>query len=189
MARLPNNPSLLVMYASFMIEARKDGQAARTQLQLAQKASPSTLDNYSIYVAQQLAKKLTRGRTICLHTSEKGSHRQQLGCNYGVKYCLYCSAFVSRQFSAAINVTWQNRCASRPSKLPHPLFEPAADDGLDLLSYVEFQRNYLAAVRMHKAALMAQRGFWNSLLRDTVSFRDLQVCIRGAESYRFDVLV
>jgi hypothetical protein len=35
MARLPNKPSLLVMYASFMIEARKDGQAARTQLQLA----------------------------------------------------------------------------------------------------------------------------------------------------------
>jgi hypothetical protein len=48
-------------------------------------------------------------------------------------------------------------------------------DGLDLLSYVEFQRNYLACVRTHKAALMMQRAFWNCLLRDTISFRDLQV--------------
>jgi hypothetical protein len=58
----------------------------------------------------------------------------------------------------------------------------AVGDGLDLLSFVEFQRNYLAAVRMHKAALMAQRGFWSSLLRDTVSFRDLQVWTRSTAS-------
>ena len=61
MARMPNNPSLLVMYASYMIVARKDGQAARTQLQLAQKANPSILDTYYIYIAQQLAKQLKRG--------------------------------------------------------------------------------------------------------------------------------
>lgn len=67
MARLPSSPSLLVMYASFLIEARKDGQGARTQLQLAQKASPSLLDNYNIYVAQQLSKQLKRGgaRVLC----------------------------------------------------------------------------------------------------------------------------
>lgn len=39
----------------------------------------------------------------------------------------------------------------------------------------QFQRNYLACVRHHKAALMTQRGFWNSLLRDNISFKDLQV--------------
>lgn len=50
----------------------------------------------------------------------------------------------------------------------------ADGDGLDLLSYVEFQRNYMACVRQHKAALLTQRAFWNSLLRDTISFRDLQ---------------
>jgi len=44
------------------------------------------------------------------------------------------------------------------------------------MGYVEFQRNYLACVRSHKQALMAQRAFWNSLLRDNISFRDLQVC-------------
>jgi hypothetical protein len=69
MARMPNNPSLLVMYASFLIEARKDGQASRTQLQLAQKASPSLLDNYTIYVTQQLAKQLKRGERTTVSRS------------------------------------------------------------------------------------------------------------------------
>jgi hypothetical protein len=65
MARMPNNPTLLVMYTSFLIEACKDGQAARTQLQLAQKANPSLLDNFNIYVAQQVAKQLRRGMCSC----------------------------------------------------------------------------------------------------------------------------
>jgi hypothetical protein len=60
-----NNPFLLVTYSNFLIKVRKDGQAARTQMQLAQKADPSLLDNYSIYVAQQLAKAVKRG--IVLH--------------------------------------------------------------------------------------------------------------------------
>eukprot|EP00878_Enallax_costatus_P043846 GHUV01051942.1.p1 GENE.GHUV01051942.1~~GHUV01051942.1.p1 ORF type:complete len:180 (+),score=56.23 GHUV01051942.1:655-1194(+) len=111
MARLPNDPALLVMYASFLIEVRKDGQGARTQLQLLQKASPSLLDNYNIFVAQQLAKQLRRD-----------------------------------------------------------------GDGLDLMGYVEYQRNYRSCVRVHKMALMAQRAFWNTLLRsDKIPFRDMQV--------------
>jgi hypothetical protein len=61
MARMGDNPLLLVMHANFLIEVCKDGQAARTQMQLAQKANPSMLDNYNIYVAQQLAKSLKRG--------------------------------------------------------------------------------------------------------------------------------
>lgn len=51
----------------------------------------------------------------------------------------------------------------------------AAGGGLDLLSNVEFQRNYLACVRSHKVALLAQRALWGALLRDTISFRELQV--------------
>jgi hypothetical protein len=35
-------------------------------------------------------------------------------------------------------------------------------------------------VRHHKAALLTQRTFWNSLLRDNISFKDLQVCLRPA---------
>lgn len=58
LARMPKNPSLLVVLASFMLEARADGQGARTQLQLAQKNNPSLIETYSIYACQQLAKKL-----------------------------------------------------------------------------------------------------------------------------------
>lgn len=66
MARMPDNPALMIMYASFLIEVRKDGQGARTQLQLAQKANPSLVDSLNIYMAQQLAKQLKRGE----HQSE-----------------------------------------------------------------------------------------------------------------------
>lgn len=61
MARLPNNAALLVMFTNFLIESRQDAQGARTQLQLAAKASPSLLDNFNLFVAQQLAKALKRG--------------------------------------------------------------------------------------------------------------------------------
>ena len=58
MARFPANPAMYVMYANFLIEARKDGQASRTQLQLAVKNSPGAVERYFIYVSQELAKKL-----------------------------------------------------------------------------------------------------------------------------------
>ena len=156
MARMPNNPALLVMYASFMIEARKDGQAARTQLQLAQKANPNVLDTYNIYVAQQLAKQLKRGEShVCL-----------------------CLSALADSHCSPIHTTYV--CMCDPHQWSCVLFHvsscwPADGDGLDLLSYVEFQRNYLACVRNHKAALMTQRSFWNCLLRDTIAFKDLQV--------------
>jgi hypothetical protein len=58
MARFPNNPAMLTLYANFLIEARKDGQASRTQLQLAVKNAPGAIERYFIYVSQELAKKL-----------------------------------------------------------------------------------------------------------------------------------
>lgn len=61
MARMPNNPSLMVMYGSFLLEVRKDGQAALTQMQLAQKANPLLLDNYKIFVARLSATKAKTG--------------------------------------------------------------------------------------------------------------------------------
>jgi hypothetical protein len=36
-------------------------------------------------------------------------------------------------------------------------------------------------VRAHKVALQAQRQFWHCLLRDNVSFRDLQLCFENME--------
>lgn len=58
MARVTNCPTLLTTYANFLLEAKKDGQASRTQLQLATKNNPSLFERYFIYVSQELAKKL-----------------------------------------------------------------------------------------------------------------------------------
>jgi len=49
MARIPNHPYLMTLYSNFIVEVRKDGSAARTQLQLAAKAGPNLLDRYFIY--------------------------------------------------------------------------------------------------------------------------------------------
>ncbi|KAF8055488.1 tmcC [Scenedesmus sp. PABB004] len=117
MARLPGSATLLTLQSNFIIETRKDGQAARTQLQLAAKAAPALVERYFIYVSQEVAKKLK-----------------------------------------------------------------SESEGLDLVGYVEFQRSYRACVRAHKLALTAQRQFWHSMLRDNVSFRELQSCFEAMSS-------
>lgn len=50
-----------------------------------------------------------------------------------------------------------------------------------LVCCVQFQRSYRACVRAHKLALQAQRQFWHSMLRDNVSFKELQLCFEGME--------
>jgi hypothetical protein len=70
MARMPGNVDLLVMHANFLIEVHKDGQAAHAQIQAAQQAKPGILDSYNIYAAQQLSKKLRKGR-LCAPVCRK----------------------------------------------------------------------------------------------------------------------
>lgn len=52
------------------------------------------------------------------------------------------------------------------------------DGGLDLMGYVEYQRNFRACVAAHKAALQSQRAFWYCVLRDVVPFQDIQRRLR-----------
>jgi hypothetical protein len=51
MARFPNDPSMLVLYANYIIHVRKQPRAARQQLQLAAKYELSSIDRYSIFCA------------------------------------------------------------------------------------------------------------------------------------------
>jgi hypothetical protein len=51
MARFPNDPRMLVLYANYIIHVRKQPRAARQQLQLAAKYEPSNIDRYSIFCA------------------------------------------------------------------------------------------------------------------------------------------
>ena len=48
MRMFPNNPYLHILYANFLLEVRKDGPAARTQLQLASKHSPNLVYRYQV---------------------------------------------------------------------------------------------------------------------------------------------
>eukprot|EP00879_Flechtneria_rotunda_P032111 GHRR01035266.1.p1 GENE.GHRR01035266.1~~GHRR01035266.1.p1 ORF type:complete len:431 (+),score=120.72 GHRR01035266.1:122-1414(+) len=56
------------------------------------------------------------------------------------------------------------------------------DRGLDLMAYVEFQRNFRACVKAHKAALLAQRAFWRSVMRDNLKLSDMLVAFRAMEA-------
>lgn len=58
MARFPGNAALLVALANVHLAAHHDGQAARTQLQLAVKAAPSLIERYFVFATQDLSKKL-----------------------------------------------------------------------------------------------------------------------------------
>ncbi|KXZ45821.1 hypothetical protein GPECTOR_50g615 [Gonium pectorale] len=53
-----NNPYLLIVYANFLLEVRKDGPAARTQLQLAAKHSPSLVEKYQVFCTDEASKRL-----------------------------------------------------------------------------------------------------------------------------------
>lgn len=45
----------------------------------------------------------------------------------------------------------------------------AAEQGLDMHSYVEFKRNYRAVLRAHKEALMQVREFWTLLMKNELA--------------------
>lgn len=48
MLTFPSDPQLLIVYANFLLAVRKDGPAARTQLQLAAKHSPFVVERYQV---------------------------------------------------------------------------------------------------------------------------------------------
>lgn len=49
---------MLLLYANFLVEVRKDGQGARTQLQLAAKNNTNIVERYFIYVTSEMVKSL-----------------------------------------------------------------------------------------------------------------------------------
>ena len=48
MAVFPNNTAILILYANFLKEVRKDGPSSRTQLLLAGKSQPSLVQRYQV---------------------------------------------------------------------------------------------------------------------------------------------
>ncbi|PNH04175.1 Tiny macrocysts protein C, partial [Tetrabaena socialis] len=55
------------------------------------------------------------------------------------------------------------------------------DNAVDLVAYVEFQRNHRVVVRAHREALIAMRSFWGLLLRNRVDFNHLSRALNRIE--------
>lgn len=51
LARFPNDPTILLVYANYIIHVKKEPRAARQQLQLASKGEPSIIERYNIFAA------------------------------------------------------------------------------------------------------------------------------------------
>ncbi|KAG2443454.1 hypothetical protein HXX76_001811 [Chlamydomonas incerta] len=58
MQMFPTDAFLLILYANFLLEVRKDGPAARTQLQLALKHMPTLVQRYQIFCTGEASKRL-----------------------------------------------------------------------------------------------------------------------------------
>ncbi|GFR41359.1 hypothetical protein Agub_g2042 [Astrephomene gubernaculifera] len=66
----------------------------------------------------------------------------------------------------------------------------SGESSVDLVSYVEYQRNHRMVMRAHRAALVAIRNFWQLLLHNSVSFTSLakalhriEKCVNVAEGF------
>ena len=53
---------------------------------------------------------------------------------------------------------------------------------VDLVAYVEFQRNYRLALKVHKDALLAMRAFWSLLLHSKVRFEALADAVNKVDT-------
>lgn len=56
LALFPSSPYMHILYADYLISARKDGQGSRVQLTLAAAKHPSTIETWLIYTSQELTK-------------------------------------------------------------------------------------------------------------------------------------
>eukprot|EP00198_Chlamydomonas_reinhardtii_P012864 XP_001702201.1 sensory protein [Chlamydomonas reinhardtii] len=61
LAMFPGDVGLLILNANFLMEVKRDGPAARTQLQLALKGSPSLIQRYQIFSSAETSKRLKEG--------------------------------------------------------------------------------------------------------------------------------
>ncbi|GLC70645.1 hypothetical protein PLESTF_001017600 [Pleodorina starrii] len=135
MIQLPQDPQMIILYSSFLIDVQGSYQSGYTQLQNAKKQSLGLLERFAIFSREQEHTQKASGAT-------------------------------------------------------------SGDAAVDLVSYVEFQRNHRLVVRAHKEALIAIRAFWGLLLRSTVDFNNLskavhriEVSVKAAERAYRSVLV
>jgi hypothetical protein len=89
LARFPGDPTVLLVYANYIIHVKKEPRAARQQLQLASKGEPNLIERYNIFSANV---GLPRFRyhlcsITCIHRPQCGTHVWCLACS--LMYQLY----------------------------------------------------------------------------------------------------
>jgi hypothetical protein len=65
LARFPNNPTVLLVYANYIIHVKKEPRAARQQLQLASKGEGTMFDRYAIFTGNVSSHTRSTGCTNC----------------------------------------------------------------------------------------------------------------------------
>lgn len=168
MARFPDNPKLMMFFANYLLGTAKDAQGAQTHLQLAQKTDPSLPVGYSIYAAQQLARELHKGRELrtcrlkrrVVETIMHQALLVSIAVPSLIEVTASCDGVVAIDRNTSVlsmSSIWVQHCrcglmyckslstTSRPALTANYqcLMCGIADgDALDLVSYVEYQRNY-----------------------------------------------
>ncbi|EFJ47903.1 hypothetical protein VOLCADRAFT_104960 [Volvox carteri f. nagariensis] len=161
----PNAPHLLILYANFVLEVRKDGPASRTQLQLAAKHSPDIIQRYQIFCTYEASKRLKGSQQDCMdlqaYTEFKRNFRAVLRVHREVlvmqaelwQLCMRPSLRV-RQFDEALDAL--EAASSRANQVYKRVIERYPSNGKLLRCYGKFledaRHDHVAAVRAYTAA-------------------------------------
>ena len=135
-------------------QVRKNNASGWAQLELARKLEPNLSYQFSIFTREQEHKQKaaagSSGEQVRVSAAPRPSHAEP------------CPA----------PPTAMTACVSGPPILePKFTFLASFPQAVDLVSYVEFQKNYKSLLEYHKAALEVTRDFWRIVMRDTVPVR------------------
>lgn len=162
MTLYPSSAYLHILYANYLISARKDGQGSRIQLQLASSKRPNFIESWMIYASKELTKNFkASGTGLDLH----GYIEFQRNYKYDMQRVLFTRIVLLVVY----------RCCSVGYYGMHLL--TAAMNWDVPTCFVVTCGCCRACIHAHKLALMAQRQFWSKLLHDSVHFSSLQTAL------------
>ncbi len=139
MQTFPKSPFLLILYANFLLEVRKDGPASRTQLQLASKLAPGLVERYQGEYGTGLSMRLAVSPTMLLpYCTPSVRPNARAALTLGLLACNPSQDAPTRTRFSPILLPAAVFCTNEASKR----LKDNHDGGLDLQAYIEFKRNY-----------------------------------------------
>ncbi|KAJ9517438.1 hypothetical protein QJQ45_016806, partial [Haematococcus lacustris] len=175
-AQLPKSTFMIVLYASFLIEVQSSFQTGYSQLQpLTMHHAPAT-----IMPAPQLPCCLgpaAPDRATGPDGPEQAAKKNKPGLLD--RFAIFIREQQHTQKAGDLVGGWAHEgpAASSAGRAAVSGGQPAATALLALLlkvNYVEQQRKYRMALRLHKDALLAMRSFWQCLLHTSIEMSKLR---------------